>query len=282
MGLARFAYRSTNALLGKLGLELSPVGRDFDARLESPWARERMFRRLAEAFDGWLSGQRLFEAERFDLAAGIASFYDEYLHSPFRGRGGGSRFNNLLWLYVIARSYRPTVIVDSGSYFGASAWALRAGSAAPLYSFDIDLSRLKRRVDATYVEADWSTFRFTEDVSRGLCYFDDHVDQARRLLEANAAGFGLALFDDDFPVTGCIEMAHGGFAFPKVEFVLDDELSDQASLDWSVHGRRHSWPIDGAYLQRARAAIAATERLPNTSVITGIHQTPYRVVRLVH
>lgn len=280
MGLVRTVYRSTNFLLGKLGFELLPLARDYDARLQSPWALEAMFSRLGGEIEGWLSRQTLFTAQSFDVAEGIAALYASYLDSPFRGKGGGSRFNNLAWLYAIARAYGPTVMIDSGTYLGASAWALRQGSDAPLYSFDIDLSRLAKRVEATYVEADWTTHRFdTEDFSRCLCYFDDHVDQAKRLLEAKAAGCHLAVFDDDFPVTGCVEMAHGGFAFPKVEFVLDETFRDQASLDWFDGRRPQTWPIDAAYLDAARATIAATDRLPSTSIITGIHQTPYRVVR---
>ena len=281
MGLARTAYRGTNFLLGKLGLELLPLARDYDARLESPWALEAMFRRLGGEIEAWLGRQTLFVAQPFDVADGIATLYAGYLDSPFRGKGGGSRFNNLAWLYAIARAYRPTIMIDSGTYLGASAWALRQGSDAPLYSFDIDMSRIAQKVDATYIEADWTTHRFDgEDLSRSICYFDDHVDQAKRLLEAKAAGCRLALFDDDFPITGCVEMAHGGFALPKVEFVLDETLRGQASLDWFDGRRRQSWPIDAAYLDAARATIAATERLPNTSVITGIHQTPYRLVKL--
>lgn len=280
MGLARTAYRSTNFLLGKLGFELLPLSRDYDARLESQWALEAMFRRLGGEIENWLSRQTLFTAQSFDVAAGLAALYADYLDSPFRGKGGGSRFNNLAWLYAVARAYGPTVMIDSGTYLGASAWALRQGSAAPLYSFDIDLSRVARRVEATYVEADWTTHKFDgEDLSRSLCYFDDHVDQAKRLLEAKAAGCRLAVFDDDFPVTACVEMAHGGFAFPKVEFVLDDAFRGQATLDWFDGRRLQSWPINPAYLDAARATIGATDRLPNTSIITGIHQTPYRIVR---
>jgi len=280
MGLARTLFRGTNALLGRVGLELMPLGLDFESRLESPWALARMFRLLADEVDAWLARQTLFDAEPFDSERAIADLYGDYVRSPFRGKGGGSRFNNLVWLYSVARAYRPTVMVDSGTYFGASAWALRKASPAPLYSFDIDLSRLKRRVDATYVEADWAGYAFEEDLSRSLCYFDDHVDQAKRLLEARSAHFSLAVFDDDVPLTSCAEMAHGGFALPKVEFVLDDELRKQASVEWSERGRRHCWPVDPEYLDKARAAIAATERLPNTSFVTGIQQTPYRVVRL--
>jgi len=129
-------------------------------------------------------------------------------------------------------------------------------------------------------EQDWADQPFREDRSRGLCYFDDHVDQAARLEQAAAKGFPLAIFDDDFPVTSFAEMAHDGAALPKIEFVLDEALRNQSEISWISRGRRRTWPVDHAALDRARKLIAASERLPNTSLVTGIHQTPYRIVRL--
>jgi hypothetical protein len=75
-------------------------------------------------------------------------------------------------------------------------------------------------------------------------------------------------------------MAQRGTALPKVEFVLDEELRKFQEVTWSEAGVRYSWPVDVDHLDRAKAVIAATERLPNTSLVTGIHQTPYRVVAL--
>ena len=87
------------------------------------------------------------------------------------------------------------------------------------------------------------------------------------------------VFDDDFPVTSFALMAHDGFALPKIEFVLDEKLSDASELSWVSRGREIRWPIDHARLADLRSVVAATARLPNTSLITGIHQTPYRLVR---
>ena len=75
-------------------------------------------------------------------------------------------------------------------------------------------------------------------------------------------------------------MAPSAAALPKVEFCLDPQLADRQVLHWIFDGVEHSWTVDRAYLDRAAAQIDRTERLPNTSLITGIHQTPYRVVKL--
>jgi hypothetical protein len=74
-------------------------------------------------------------------------------------------------------------------------------------------------------------------------------------------------------------MAHEGHALPKIEFALDEDLQAVPALTWTTSRGARSWPIDHAQLTDMRDRIAATERLPNTSLITGIHQTPYRLVK---
>ncbi len=241
-----------------------------------------MAERLADSYRGWVAAQSVFPLEyAADVESRVLAFYRAYLDSPFREKGGGSRFNNLLWIHLIVGDLRPSFIVDSGTYRGASAWAM--GTAAPdteVFSFDIDLSRLARRLpNVRYFEHDWTEFDFAgRDSGRALCMFDDHLDQARRLLEARDRGMPYLIFDDDFPVTGFTDMAHGGVAFPKIEFVLDDRLRDWSAIEWVDGTTARSWPIDQAYFSRAREAIAKADRLPNIASITGIHQTPFRLV----
>lgn len=285
MRIKRELFRTANRLLGHLDLALAVTQQDFDARLESGKYLNAVFLRLAVPINDWLAEQRLFHVNepKINVTQEIERFYGEYLKLPFRSQMFGSRFNNLLWLSLIARAMRPTIIIDSGTYTGASAWALSVGApSSPVFSFDIDLSRLSQRTHGVdYIEADWTAFDLSgHDLSRGLCYFDDHVDQVRRLLEAHARGFDLAIFDDDFPITSFAAMAHGGAALPKIEFLLDSSLSDGEVISWSDRGTRHHFEISREYLDKGKAVIDSTDRLPNTSLITGIHQTPYRVVAL--
>ncbi|MGH6923667.1 MAG: hypothetical protein ACRED5_07995 [Propylenella sp.] len=256
---------------------------DFDRRLIGTHQVERLHGALAASFQSWRERQTIFEfRSRFDVEAEIASFYGDYLQGPFRDQRGGSRFDNALWLTLIAKALAPSLIVDSGTFTGGSAWALARGApGARIFSFDIDLSHLRRRVaNAEYVESDWTARNFSRvETSDALCYFDDHVDQARRLIEAHERGFRYAIFDDDYPITSFAHIARDASVLPKVEFVLDDDLRDGDVVEWSAEGAQHRWIVDAAYLARARRTIAATERLPDTSLITGIHQAPYRVVR---
>jgi hypothetical protein len=285
MSPRRTVARIANSLLRGFGLELSKVALDFDARLESPRHLQFLFDALAEPIERWINTQQLFTlcSRPALVKPDIERFYHEYLGSPFRVQVGASRFNNLLWLYLLARMLRPTVIIDSGTYMGASAWALSLGSPdSPVHSFDPDLSRLKlKRPGIQYIQADWTTFDIKScDVSRGLCYFDDHVDQVGRLIQAAERGFSFVIFDDDFPVTSFVSMAHDGLALPKVEFALDDRLGDEEVISWFDRGQKRSWQVNRSYLDKGRSVIRATDRLPDISSATGIQQTPYRVVAL--
>jgi hypothetical protein len=280
MTLARTAFRVLNRALSVGGLRLDRQVRDFDdAPLDSA-TLEAVFTALAQAFDDWVATQTLYVAPaRPDTVQAVRDFYAEWRLGPFRERQGGSRFNNLLWLHLIARSYDPELIIDSGTYQGASAWALAlACPAARTSSFDIDLTQLRFRANGVaYVQSDWSAHAFTSS-GRMLCYFDDHVDQVRRLLETAKRGGGLAIFDDDYPLTSYYAMAPSPSVLPKLEFALDPSVTDGRALEWTFANRTHRWVADRAYLDAGLAVMAATERLPNTSLITGIHQTPYRLV----
>lgn len=282
MGLKRIAFRSSNNFLRRFGLRLSVITEGFDARLDQPAQLRRIFSAFGEIADAWLERQKIFPVKnRFQTAEVLGEFYEEFLKRPFREPGGGSRFNNLAWLYVIARAMQPSFVIDSGTYRGASAWAFsRAGVA--VYSFDIDLSQLAyRSPSVVYTQSDWTSFDWAgKDLANALIYFDDHLDQVRRLREASKRGIPVSIFDDDFPITSFAPMANGGNALPKIEFVLDDDLRQYRDISWLDRGKRQVFPLDHAYLDQARAIIADAERLPETSHITGIQQTPYRLVRV--
>jgi hypothetical protein len=118
------------------------------------------------------------------------------------------------------------------------------------------------------------------EASRIIAYFDDHLDQVMRLQQAVERKVGLAIFDDDFPVTSYFAMAPGPQVLPKIEFVLDEGLTDGMVLRWRSGGREQSWQVDRSYLDSVKPHILNTDRIPNTSHITGIHQTPYRLVSI--
>src|SRR5579863_7724019 len=143
MGLRRIIARRANKVLNYFRLEVVPVGNDFDARLESETHIARAIELIASDARQWLDKQSVIgPVYAFDIRSEIESFFSDYLRHPFRNPRGGSRFGNLLWLDRLAKAMRPSTIVDSGTYTGASAWALARGApSAKILSFGIDMSR---------------------------------------------------------------------------------------------------------------------------------------------
>ncbi len=283
MRIKRLLKRAADGALAPFGLKVVTASSDLEDR-PTGYAETRMLRALADTFDAWAQSATTWPVSQLpDSLAAVQAFYEAYLGSVFQEADGGSRFNNLLWLHLLAKATRPSAIIDSGTFRGASAWAFAAAlPQCPIYSFDIDLSRLAHRVPGvTYLSQDWGTYDFGEcDLAEAIAYFDDHVDQGARLLQAASRGVTRLIFDDDFPVTSFARMAHEGHALPKIEFAIDHELQAEPELTWRTKEGSRSWPVDHAKLAAMRDRIAATERLPNTSLITGIHQTPYRLVNV--
>ena len=279
--LKRLARKAATALLRPLGMEMVRVSRDLDDFLEPGKHRDAIFRRAATAADDWLQTQAIApQYQAFDIEREMREFFDDYLASPFREPHGGSRIGNLLWLDLLAKAFAPDVIVDSGTFKGASAWALARGNPnARIVSFDIDLSQLLLRVPGVnYIESDWAGHDITGQ--NMLCYFDDHVDQCRRVREAFAHGASVAVFDDDYDVTQFAPMAHGGFSLPKLSFCFDRSLEDGEVIAWREGGHRHEWTVPGGELEAVRGMVEHYQRLPDISAPFGVDQMPYSIAGL--
>jgi hypothetical protein len=92
-------------------------------------------------------------------------------------------------------------------------------------------------------------------LTRALCYFDDHVDQVRRLLEATERKIPFAIFDDDLPLTCFALMAPSPSRLPKPEFIDDPALVHGEVVEWLWGGSLRRWVVDQNYLGKGRAAI---------------------------
>lgn len=281
--IIRRAVRAMRQALRSAGL-LAPIPFDFSNRLISAKHVDSMLTRVADVIEGWLSTESIFpRVVSFDVRQEVRDFYTAYLSSPFRAAVGGSRFNKILWLAILAKSLRPTLIIDSGTFTGGSAWAFSLGAPhATILSFDTDLSQLRlRRPNCEYFQCDWSTHDFAGfDLTQSLCYFDDHVDQVRRVLEAKERNIPFAIFDDDLPISCFVNMAPSPARLPKLEFIDDPLLEHGDVVEWLWNGSPRRWIVDKRYLAKGRAAIKATVRLPDLGSITGIRVLSPKVVAL--
>lgn len=118
------------------------------------------------------------------------------------------------WLWSICRDLMPKFVVESGTHHGYSAWWLMRGRDAQvvdgktvkLITIDPDQSQVRSEV-ARELSVNWEhqTLDFSEQCfqgAQGLVFFDDHVDQGKRLREAADKGFRHLLFHDVYPGAG--------------------------------------------------------------------------------
>ncbi len=202
------------------------------------------------------------------VRAAIDAFLDAYPRRPVGDNRGGSGFHNCFWLYLVASCMEPDLIIESGVWKGQTAWLFRrACPRATILCFDPNLARLAYR-DASirYYEHDWETFRFgSVDATRSLCFFDDHVNQARRVREAYDRGFRTLLFDDDPPVHKLFSFGYPGT--PTTAMLVDSELRSGDVVEWVWRGEPRRYISEPDRLG-ARALITLHELFPDVSSIS--------------
>jgi hypothetical protein len=159
--------------------------------------------------------------------------FDAYIATnPATGEYGTTSVGSLFWLFVIARNLNPSLIVESGVWFGSSLHCFRnACPAAQLYGFDLDFSRLKFADSAIHlVENDWSQSDIRANSSNDLCYFDDHINNALRIRQAYERGFRNLIFDDAATLGEVHKFRYPGL--PTVPMLVEQELVDGDTLRW--------------------------------------------------
>ncbi len=222
-------------------------------------------------------------AERAAVETAAAEFFALYPTRPVPDNSGGSGFSDSFWLYTAGRLLAPRLVVESGVYRGQTSWLLRrACPDARLYCVDVDLSQAQfRDASIRYHEGDWTELTFDAvDSARSLCFFDDHVNQARRVREAHERGFRTLLFDDDLPAETLY--ATGAPPVPTISMLFDETLRPGERVEWLRHGRPHHYVVDAADTHGARALIASRHVTPDlTPIVRYRAQGGLTLVRLV-
>lgn len=217
-------------------------------------------------------------AKRIDFAppdaaetarAAVETFFSLYRERAVRGNKGGFQFNDSLWLYVVARSLAPRLIVESGVFQGHSTWLLRqACPDATIHSFDVDLSNIVYRDGGgTLSQCDWTDAPLrADDPAQSLAFFDDHVNQAKRVREAYDRGFRVLLFDDNLPAWNLY--ATGIPPVPTIAMLLDSDLVPGREIRWSRNGKELIYVYREEDTFGARELIDRCVPLPDISGIT--------------
>jgi hypothetical protein len=237
-----------------------------DSRVLSPRHRARLERRILEVATGFWG--RVVDQPPAAIEGAAAEFFACYPQRPVADNSGGSGYSDCFWLYTAARLLAPRVIVESGVAKGQTTWLLRqACPDAQLYAVDADLGqRVYQDASVRYHEGDWTELDFEgADLRQSLCFFDDHVDQARRVREAHARGCRTLLFDDDLPAETLY--ATGAPPVPTISMVFDDALEPGERIQWLRRGRLREYVVDPARVAGVRALIRSHHTTPDLTAI---------------
>ncbi|MCB9948009.1 MAG: hypothetical protein H6842_09305 [Rhodospirillaceae bacterium] len=243
----------------------------------------RLAAAIATAVGGWLGANAWFPGHGQRVAgAAVRRFLRVYGSRPAADNAGGSRFNACAWLFVLTRLIAPRLIIESGTHRGQSAWLFRqAAPDARILTFDITHQALSHRQPGIdYRLGDWSDADLPPvDADTSLGFFDDHVDQARRVREAWARGLRWLVFDDNLPAH--LLFVTGRPPAPTISMLFDPSLRDGERLAWTRRGRPRSIDVDQEAWAEARRLIAHWSVLPDLAPATGCRpQTGLTVVRL--
>jgi len=189
----------------------------------------------------------------------VRDFFEEFMpshRSENFPQQGSTSLGGLLAVYFLARKLSPRVIIESGVFVGASLHALRSGAPdAKIFAFDVNFGPLKYRDESiTYLETDWvEAGRF--DGEGGFAFFDDHINNAERILQAREMGFRYLLFDDAPKMGEITQYRYPGV--PTVPMIMDEDLGAY-SIGWK-HGEnllRYDHNPESCKLARALVDIA--------------------------
>jgi hypothetical protein len=228
------------------------------------------------------------------------------------GRGGVPE-RNFLSLWLVANLMQPGLYVESGVFKGASLFAVASTSKAQkIVGFDPNPSAWRARLDGHDVvlerhQHDFSEHSFDAVPKSSLAYFDDHINSAKRILEAKEKGFRYLIFDDSCGLTGTSERVWP--SLPSLFFIMNHErLREGDFLAWPKETQREITKLDGRLTFRhrkrsvqhrfeitrevidlcrsARAVVAKCEKMPDLSdfIVTrhsiGVHDVTQHFVVL--
>ena len=254
-------------LFDRLGYDLIPAAPDWSHRPTSAREVATLLESAAAILERDLAAAGLTpDGAVIDQ---VRTFWSLIPTAPVRQRRGGSGFNGALQLYVAMRALRPAFVIESGVFRGLTTWVIRqACPQARIFCHDPDLSGLQYRdAQARYSTADWSTAEWSMlDPATTVAFFDDHVSQGRRVVEAQARGLTRLLFDDD--AAGHRIHAHGGPAHPTIAMITGPERSPEP-ICWTRNGRLFEQPAEDALVRQAAGLIDRSHAFDDLHRATG-------------
>lgn len=261
---------AANKLINPLGFEFRRFRYEADSYPLSSQLVERQIVRIKKSLGSFFPRLPSFLRSDDELEASIREYFNVFRKCPVHQSTGGSGFNAGLVIFVAARLLGPELIIESGTFKGFSSWVLRqACPDAEMHCFDISFAELAYRdPHIKYHEHDW---RVGERIVPGnrlsICFFDDHVNQGKRILEAHELGFKVLIFDDNLPA----HLLHrdGTPPVPTLDMLLKDKLEDGERLEWVSAHAPWRYTHDASFAREVGERIEYSSHAPDLYDDTG-------------
>jgi len=191
---------------------------------------------------------------------------------PFTQKKGTTSNGSLLWVYLFNRLFSPDIYAESGVFVGSSLFIARHGAPnAEIHGYDPNLNNLAFKDETIHLHScDWSLDPIAAKSDRDLCYFDDHIDCAMRIIEAQGMGFKNLIFDDCVDVGQFYKYRYIGL--PTVPLIVDPKLDDGESVEWYHAGSKKylRYTFDRQQTRGAENLIAFAVQIPDLEPICGL------------
>ena len=151
---------------------------------------------------------------------------------------GGVPESNFLSLFLINQILQPELYMESGYYKGSSLLAhLRACQSSKIIALDpndknLMLSKEMLGERCTFSKCDFRDYDFARiDMTKSVCFFDDHISTADRIIESYYKGFKTLIFDDSCGLMGTSERLWP--SLPSLFFIENvDHIGVGQTINW--------------------------------------------------
>lgn len=198
---------------------------------------ETKIKKLKDELVRYFSGceNHFFPLKMDEMDTFTREFIDMFPSRPVKDNVGGGGMIPNYWLFIVAKTLQPTLVVESGVWKGQTSWLLRqACPDAEIHAFDISLKNLEYKDNTiSHHEHDWMNSDIKNgNPDKGLVFFDDHINQAKRVREAYKRDFKWLVFDDNVPVDQIHRI--GIPPLPTIGMLFDEKLKEGDPISWQL------------------------------------------------
>ena len=137
-------------------------------------------------------------------------FLKIYDQRPIRVNAQGMRSHGNFFLWYLLKEIHPALVIESGVFRGQSTWMIeQAAPDAQIISIDPNPQwREYTSAHANYLTDDFATLSCPQADGPIVCFFDDHINDFERIIQAYEKGIKYLIFDDNYSASTEDEIYH--------------------------------------------------------------------------